>query len=513
MKIKILFLLAGAVVLLEGCQPKNFEAQQLMAENASRGLGCDSAKSLFFDSMYAYVDRHGAWSESEFQKLVRESIEQNHSYLSELQRKLLFQQVAKMFQFFGREIQSQPDALAMVRRLIEMEMQDVGTAEAAKSNQKLDAQWRQLQSLTKALNLECQPPVEAAPVESDPGDQGAPGDTPIETPIDTPADAPVDSPSDKPTEGPVGNLKTSMGLAIEKSFATAYQSCEVLSMPPMDRLVSSVRGIRVLPDAHPGGGLRREIASLSEVNQSHHYIRNFRSRQGCFDVKASPLIYDFGGQPAVERDRLSFFRDSGSGTSVLGVDCSALVSTILGVGGRRYTESLENKPIYVRQSSTKFLRPESSGFTCFSRVKIDAQKSISRGDIIAVSGHVVMVDEVMPDPFGLARINNITQCERVKAEDFEFSVVQSSPSKGGIGMNRFWVKDYASESSKMRNAFERIGYYACVAKMKGQEIIPSESSYSLIRHKGNAACSSSNISLVGESCVASCTAQANLPPE
>ncbi len=479
-------LAATSALGLAACQPKNFESQKLMVENSTRSLGCPNSKSLIFDALYRQVDKNGAWEREPIAEFVQEQIDSLYPHLSQETRADLKQNLVGLFEVFANEIAAKESSLTMVQRLIELEMQDSATEAFVAANHKLENQWQQLKSL--AQNTECLPPV--APPKDERNEDTLPDE-----------EAPGDS-TETPTE-PVIEI-ASLASAINKSVATAYQTCKVLDLSPMDSHTPSVSGIRILPTPHPGGGRQREIANASLVAQTHYYVREYQHRTGCFDVKRSPLIYDFGGQPAVAENSLSYFSNSGTGTTALGVDCSAFVSTILSVGGRRYKESLVNKPIYVRQSSAKFLNPESSGFNCLARVSLTQDQTIATGDIIAISGHVVMIDQVATDPFGLNDISSPSQCSGLKAENFRFAVVQSSPSKLGIGINRYWVKDYAKESSSMRAAFERIGYFACLAKTKGIVQTPRESNFSLIRSRDSESCQSPKISLVGESCVAGC---------
>ncbi|MFN3455803.1 MAG: hypothetical protein ACK41T_12685, partial [Pseudobdellovibrio sp.] len=126
------------------------------------------------------------------------------------------------------------------------------------------------------------------------------------------------------------------------------------------------------------------------------------------------------------------------------------------------------------------------------------------GDIVAVSGHVVIVDKVGADPFGIKRLKSINDCSSLDSKYFDFVVSQSSPSKNGIGLNRYVAKDYLKESSKMMEAFKGIGKAVCQAYFSNKNVATPSSTYGIIRHTGSKDCLSPKIAMVNQSCVNQC---------
>ena len=74
-----------------------------------------------------------------------------------------------------------------------------------------------------------------------------------------------------------------------------------------------------------------------------------------------------------------------------------------------------------------------------------------------------MIDALGNDPLGLARTTSSSQCitARLSSSGFNFTIVQSSPSNSGIGINRYFAADYLATNSTMKAALEAYAVYAC----------------------------------------------------
>lgn len=299
-----------------------------------------------------------------------------------------------------------------------------------------------------------------------------------------------------------------------RTLATAYQSCDVLSLPAMTSSTPSVEGITVLSEPHPSGGKKRVYGSLAQINASHYYIKNNRlAKNTCFEVRNSPMIYDFGGKPytsSSDTQLLNFFKNAGSGTSVLGIDCSAYVFSALAVAGLKMDPDAK-KPLKADLvhgiGSSAFKEPESNGLRCLAKIKVTADQSLKAGDIAAINGHVVMIDHVGSDPFGLNKITKSSDCnaDKLAYSNFDFVIAQSSPSKSGIGINRFEAKDYLKESSTYRAGLTNYAIAACRAKF-GLSASVDTSSLSVVRHKKTSECKAPALVLSKQDCVDSCRA-------
>jgi hypothetical protein len=116
-----------------------------------------------------------------------------------------------------------------------------------------------------------------------------------------------------------------------------------------------------------------------------------------------------------------------------------------------------------------------------------------------------MVDEVGEDPFGIRSVTSRNQCDHLSAQNFDFTIMQSSPSKGSIGINRYQVKDYLKEpGEKMVNGFLKYAKAACQAKIDSANYRLEDSAVGIIRHKGTPECRDRRIQLANEACVSQC---------
>lgn len=490
LKLKVVFIVG--FLTLTACDKKFQSASVELASTARDSLGCENLRSRVFDSMYSYLDQqHASPESSSLKKDLQDSVLSLQAKGADPKKlKTLAQEILHLYSLLNEKTKSALDTKDYkehLRALIQLEMGNRSTAGHIEIESELQASMKKVEAMSQELALSCASPPA------------------------TPAPAPVTEPT-APTLPPTqpGTIEQSKSLAhfgAHFAFATAYQSCQVLDLPDVTANTENVVGVEKGKDI--GGGYQRYYASVPDIQRTHYYIRNMTYSGSCIPVNKRPLVYDFGGEPAVETSRLNFFVNSGAGGSALGLDCSAFISSALAAAGLKYTPQVENKPIFVRQLSYDFINPQSSGWKCFDRVSMDAQGNLSEGDILAVEGHVVMVDRVGQDPFGLAKIDKPSSCAQISYKDFDFTVIQSSPSKGSIGINRYAARDYLSESDKMRVAFEKYGRAACQAHFSGKAVAVTDTTFGLIRHKQTPECVSKRVELAGQSCVNSCAEFAN----
>lgn len=471
-------ILLSSLVFLVSCM-QDQSRTELSSQQTADAIGCRNFKSKIFDSMYDYLDNEQeAPQVSKFTAPLSEKIdaivfakkledpeagEKLKQNISELY-KVLVDRTAKL--------KKPKDSLEHLQAIIEIEMGDISTPENIQLKQEAAAQFAKVEAAIKELDIACASETEAAAEE---------------------------------TATAMTNPLKNVFIGSQNVLATAYQSCETLKVPALTAKTPPVQGIERY-GTHPDGiGSKRRITSLSKVQSTHPYIKVAgNGAAGCFNVHSNPLIYDYGGSAAVANNIIDFSKNAGSGTSVLGVDCSAYVSAAIAAGGLRYKPGLENKAIYIRQNSSKFINAKQSGFSCFSNAAMTAKTSLRPGDIVAVKGHVVIIDKVGADPFGIKQIKSASKCKSLTTKNFDFTVSQSSPSLNGVGLNKAIAKEYVQESSKMAEAFLGIGKAACEAYFSGKSVATPSSSYGLIRHKETAECQSPKIQMAHQSCVNQC---------
>lgn len=485
------FVLFGAFFLLASCAPGR-SSIQYASQSINNALGCTDVKSKIFDALYETVDQDqqnlkAFELKSEVQsKIKKQLIEKKLSKSEHEIADQLLEQVDELLEtmLVDAKDNSNIEWKTQIQKLIEYEMENESTDQNVRTHKKINQLTKNIKELSSNLDLSCQSSDNSSVF---PGSSG----------------------SVLPDPGSSKFNTTSLYSGMNRVFTTLYQSCQVKDLPDMDARTPNVQGITRLAQNHPDGvGGKRVIGNLSSVQNTHYYIRGVASTglPSCYTVRNNPPIYDYGGEPAVSNGNrtINLFKNAGTGTAALGVDCSAYVSSGIAAAGLRYKPDVKNKPIFIRQTSSNFINAKKSGFSCFDNVTVTPKATVKPGDIVSVPGHVVTIDKVGNDPFALRFVSNINGCNQLNYKDFDISVSQSSPSKGGIGVNKYKVKDYLDETGKMRNAFVQMGYNSCLAKFQNTNKQPISSDWGFIRHKGTTECMDEPISMVGESCVQQC---------
>lgn len=297
-----------------------------------------------------------------------------------------------------------------------------------------------------------------------------------------------------------------------RAISVMYQSCDVAQLPALDDSTQDIDGISITGSHPSGGGFKREITDLGAFLSGHPYLDPYkRPLPSCFDILKSPPIYDYGGKPftSAANERLfDLFKNGGSGTKTLGIDCSGLVYTAYAAGGLKMKAESKLKASLVNGVSSTMLKdPQKNGLSCLDYATFSKTESLRPGDIIAQSGHVVMVESVGKDPFGIKSKLGIEGCEsnQLSLTDFDFVILQSAPVYGGIGSHRVHIRDYLGAGSTMTRGLLEHAANACKARFKGpvKSVDPTKSA-SVVRHLGTAQCKEPELTFAKEDCVSSC---------
>ncbi len=469
-------LLIFTLIAFSSCM-KNNSAIELSSQKVADNIACGTFKSSVFNSMYDYLESEkSAPSVIEFTQSLNEKLEPifiKNKVESSEKKNQLKNELAKLYEFLvedSKKIMQRKTNLEHIQTLIELEMEDVSTKTNVTMNASLKTQLDKVNDVVQSMDLQCEQPD-------------------INTDLEQPS-----ANSSKMTNG------------VDNVFVTAYQSCQALDVPEVNRSTANVQGITSAGTHTDGVGSKRFVTDLKKVQQTHPYIKaaGDGSVKGCYNVRNNPLIYDYGGKPSSTGNVLNFFKDFGSGTSVLGIDCSGYVASAAAAAGLLYSPSLENKAIYTNQQAVKYINAKTSGFKCYKNVTMTATSNIKPGDIVGVKGHVVVVDKTGLDPFGLKKLNSISDCEKIDFNNFDFLISQSSPTKNGLGINKYVIKDYLPESTKMRAAFLGLAKASCQAYFTNKTVAATTSEWGAIRHLGTSQCVAPKIQMANQSCVSQC---------
>lgn len=489
---------------LAACAPGAPGAQSL-ADKSGNTIGCESFQQTFWDEMdqialddLQYPDETSmrtefdrALAQGRLAKLSQGDRDRVSAALTDLYRTLAIDAVRDL----RVNSQAKEEILAL---LSSAEIGDRTSPEKIALQETLNEKFAALDRLSKSVEVEGLPACTGA-------------QPPAAGKVPTPAPG---SPTPPKTTTQFSEWKATRHPAVYgglKTLATAYQSCSVGSSPALDKSTPNVEGIEIVGTASDGIGSLREIKDVGALVRSHPYLASYKKPQAsCYDVTANPLIYDYGGRPVVtSAGTFDFFKNSGV-TKALGTDCSGYVYMALATAGLRIKSGTKVKASTIYGiSSHWFADPKGNGMTCFDFAKFKAAESLKTGDILAKPGHVFLIENVGKDPFGIAGITKAEDCkvENMSIDRFDFTILQSSPSKAGIGIHRAAIKDYIPESPPMLAGLLEHAVNACKAKFAPSTVVTSKSQYtSLIRHLGTTACKDTQVSMERESCVSSCAA-------
>jgi hypothetical protein len=262
------------------------------------------------------------------------------------------------------------------------------------------------------------------------------------------ADKQVDKLSGGCRPDPSGGSELATGA--RRVMATTYQSCSVLELPPYQPETDPVIGI--VQDKGTG---KRKVTSASSLVTSHYYLRTVPNPPppGCRDPRVPPTVYSFGAKPSEwlyrksgsldlfsDLSKKDFCEGSGyecGGLSARGMDCSGFVLTSMLSSGLNIAPGIE--PPFG--GTAVFAAAATTAGSCFKQVPLTPMgQSLNEGDLFLVEGvHVVVIDSVGADPFGIRKAKT---CDEIDPLNFDFRILQSSPTGGQIGVNRMEARDY-----------------------------------------------------------------------
>jgi len=474
----------GALVLMNGCAPATrtqTPATTSLGELAQdlRGLAaCEDSRDQLFEAYYrAYADGGPAGEKlpalpraAELEgggQALQTEVDAIHELLEGRMRSLALEktiaQASEIREGEAPESESDP-----VLHLIRLEMRSKIDPVYDEINRQLDRHVASARSLAREQGLGCSPRIT------------------------------VESQASQKLDARAGDAV----YGARRTMATAYQSCQVIDLSPVDNSVENVQG--VVRGKKEGAGWGREYSDVALLKRTHYYHRVTRFGGACVSQNARPLVYDYGGKPkVVNESTLDLFANSGGG-SALGIDCSAFVSAAVAMAGMRYQEGKANRAIYSRHTSSDFVDPAKSNWNCYERITVNDRSTIRPGDIAAYPGHIVMVDSAGADPFGLRGVSNLSQCDRLSVRNFDFVLIQSSSSQEHLGINRYHASEYLAGGGNMTDLFVKHARAACLSKFDHRGRVPSSSAGAVIRHRGTTACLAPRVELKHEDCTASC---------
>ena len=496
-------LVLSALVLASACA-QNTGSGAALAENSGNAIGCPAFADTFWDELYKFPTAQKEFpTETEMREHFTRAVSEGRlKSLSDGDKNRAVESLVELYRLVALESKN----LAMEEEvedktfgaLVQLELGDRSTPEKAAIQDRIEKEMKVLEDLAATLESAA-PCTDAKPAPAEP----SPGTSHVPTPAPTP--------SAGGSSTLLSNWKANLNPAVygaRKTMATSYQSCDAVSVAPLDASVPNLQGIKIVGKAGDGIGSLREISDVGALVRSHPYLRNYRRpRSSCYDVLSNPPIYDYGGRPVTSGDPGTFdmFRNQG-GTKVLGTDCSGFAYMALATAGLKVKPAGRLKAVTVHGiTSRSFVNPKATGLTCLDYAKFSGSSSLRPGDILAKPGHVLLIDSIGTDPFGISGISRVEDCKvaNMSVKRFNFTIIQSASSKNGLVAQRTVGSEYLPEAPEMMVGMLEHAVAACKAKF-GATVTASSSKASLVRHTGSASCKDSEIKMARESCVASC---------
>lgn len=290
------------------------------------------------------------------------------------------------------------------------------------------------------------------------------------------------------------------------AMATIYQSCKAIQGNPITKGEDyRANGVTLTNKAR-----RTSYGDKDDIISSHPYIDETASYEGCYDVLENPPVYNYGAKPKEELNgRIDLHARSGTGNkSVAGIDCSGFVAAAFARMGLKMSASQGSFNGLAQNTSAAAMgNPERNGLSCLATVPFDHSVApIQSGDVLGWNGHVVMVESVEEDPFGIAFAQSPADCTagNISSSTMNFTIIQSSATNNGVGVNRMKAADYFNGSEIVNIAIS-----ACLAQFDSgeeSELEARSGSMGLVRHDSQKeGCTTAPKKFENEECVSGCT--------
>ncbi len=320
-------------------------------------------------------------------------------------------------------------------------------------------------------------------------------------------------------------LGNNLAEGARKVMGVMYQNCEAPHSEPLNpfKSESSVKGVTIgerINDKEPPA-YATVITNAATMGSTHPYRTRSPSSQPevCKTKNASNMpLYSFAGRPRFENNEVVMNQKGKivGGKNNPGLDCSGFwLAAMAGAGlspsttGYKHEQLLNHSSFDARTIS----QLGDAAYSCFSNVQFgsDTGAYLRSGDTIAASNeaHVMIVETVGPDPFGLKNKNKPEQCGDIWLDKFDFTVLQSSPMFGRTGVSRVEAKHLFAKSPALGQKMLNIAYNACLSKTGAQANTQArDGGMAIIRHKGETPeCTlkdKDQVKFAGEACYEQC---------
>lgn len=248
--------------------------------------------------------------------------------------------------------------------------------------------------------------------------------------------------------------------AAQTIMNTFYQNCEAAAQAPYDvEKLGDLRGyVSLRNDVTKGTNSR--VQDLAVARDSQYYVKcdgRQRPRKNCRDLCGAPPTYLWGGMGTYQKTKKGITLDVFHNTEPTqtlaghpGLDCSGFIHTVFALAGLRVRPDQAPSAETADSITARTFMNQPGG--CFKDTSLD---QIRPGDLIAWTTHIVMVDSVGEDPFGLKAVSKIEDCtfENLKPDRFGLVVINS---KGGTDSISDEVKALDAKNPALKRKLQAV---------------------------------------------------------
>ena len=224
--------------------------------------------------------------------------------------------------------------------------------------------------------------------------------------------------------------------AAQNLMNVMYQSCQAVQQRPFNLFKQGeMKGYTLVKTDFDHGSVS-VMQDLLAALQSSYYLNCSNADENPIlnQLCQTPPTYIWGGkglvQEGIGKYQVNIFANKDDIESIAhhpGIDCSGYVNLSFAMAGLRVVPLQKVETSVNQVNAADFIKP--SG--CFRTVNLDQGELLLPGDVFAWSTHVVMIDSVGNDPFGLKDIKNPADCQSSRLNPLDFKIVVIN-SKGGV---------------------------------------------------------------------------------
>lgn len=203
-------------------------------------------------------------------------------------------------------------------------------------------------------------------------------------------------------------------VAARRLMDVFYQNCHASKKAPFDFIKSGeLKGYRLAFNEKTGGRVSI-LSSQLEASQNQYLNCSNKEKNGLLNYLCeNPPTYLWAGKGKFQADdkkRFDLFHNEDNVELMAkhpGLDCSGFINLSFLYAHKKVSDQINFEQAPFEISAREFMTP----LSCFNEIKIEQNRKIHRGDVIAWNKHIVMIDNVSSDPFGINSIKSPEDCD------------------------------------------------------------------------------------------------------